>query len=216
MSAGAGFKTFNTGDVLSAGDVNDYLMSQTVMVFASSSARSAAITSPQEGMMSYLKDTNAIEYYSGSAWTAVGGGGGGGGKVLQVVAAYTSTATSNSTSTYADTTLTASITPSASTSKVLVFVSQNGLYRSQVNQYQGVDVKLQRGSTDLSNFSTLAGYTEVSQRNTTAASIGYLDSPATTSSTTYKTQFRCAQNEQSVTVQYGSSASSIILMEIGA
>ena len=145
-------------------------------------------------------------------WAAAGGGG----KVLQVVAAYTSTATSNSTATFADSTLTASITPSSSSSKVLVLVSQNGLYRSQTNQYQGVDVKLQRGSTDLSNFSTLAGYTEVAQRNTTAASIGYLDSPATTSSTTYKTQFRCAQNEQLVTVQYGSSQSSIILLEIGA
>ena len=145
-------------------------------------------------------------------WAAAGGGG----KVLQVVAAYTTTATSNSTATFADSTLTASITPSSSSSKVLVLVSQNGLYRSQTNQYQGVDVKLQRGSTDLSNFSTLAGYTEVAQRNTTAASIGYLDSPATTSSTTYKTQFRCAQNEQLVTVQYGSSQSSIILLEIGA
>lgn len=145
-------------------------------------------------------------------WAAAGGGG----KVLQVVAAYTTTATSNSTATFADSTLTASITPSSASSKVLVLVSQNGLYRSQTNQYQGVDVKLQRASTDLSNFSTLAGYTEVAQRNTTAASIGYLDSPATTSSTTYKTQFRCAQNEQLVTVQYGSSQSSIILLEIGA
>jgi hypothetical protein len=146
------------------------------------------------------------------AWVAPVGGG----KVLQVVAAYTTTETSNSTNVYADTTLTANITPSSVSSKVLVFVSQNGLFRSQVNQYQGVDVKLLRTSTDLSNFSKLAGYTEVAQRNTTAASVGYLDSPATTSSTTYKTQFRCAQNEQLVSVQYGSSQSSIILMEIGA
>jgi len=74
MAAGAGFKTFNTGDVLSAPDVNSYLMSQTVMVFADAAARTSAITSPQEGMVSYLKDTNATEYYSGSAWTAIGGG----------------------------------------------------------------------------------------------------------------------------------------------
>lgn len=82
MAAGAGFKTFSTGEVLSAGDVNGYLMSQTVMVFADSSARSTAITSPQEGMISYLKDTNSTEYYSGSAWTAVGGGGSSGGWTL--------------------------------------------------------------------------------------------------------------------------------------
>jgi hypothetical protein len=67
MAAGQGFKTFTTGEVLTAGDVNGYLM-QGVLVFASSAARSAAITSPQEGQYSYLKDTNATEYYDGSAW----------------------------------------------------------------------------------------------------------------------------------------------------
>ena len=67
MAAGQGFKTFTTGEVLTAGDVNGYLM-QGINVFASSSARSAAITSPQEGQYSYLKDTNALEYYDGSAW----------------------------------------------------------------------------------------------------------------------------------------------------
>jgi hypothetical protein len=45
------------------------------MVFASAAARTSADTSPQEGMISYLKDTNATEYYSGSAWVAIGGGG---------------------------------------------------------------------------------------------------------------------------------------------
>lgn len=216
MAAGAGYIEFATGDVLTASAANSYLASQVVMVFASASARTSAIASPQEGMVSYLKDTNAIEYYSGSAWVAVGGGGGGGGKVLQVVAAYTSTETSNSTSTYADTTLTASITPSSSSSKVLVLVSQNGVFKSNVNTYQGVNLQLVRGSTSISNFSTYASYTESNVRNTTSASIGYLDSPATTSSTTYKTQFKCAQNEQAVSVQLYSSTSSIILLEIGA
>jgi hypothetical protein len=72
MAAGLGFKTFNTGDVLSAADTNGYLM-QGVLVFADAAARTAAITSPQEGQMSFLKDTNSTEYYSGSAWVAVGG-----------------------------------------------------------------------------------------------------------------------------------------------
>ena len=73
MAAGLGFKNFVTGDILTAADANGYLQSQTVMVFADAAARSAAITSPQEGMISYLKDTNATQYYSGSAWVAVGG-----------------------------------------------------------------------------------------------------------------------------------------------
>lgn len=74
MAAGLGFKTFNTGDVLSAGDVNGYLM-QGVLVFASAAARDSAITSPQEGQYAYLKDTNATTYYTGSAWTAASSAG---------------------------------------------------------------------------------------------------------------------------------------------
>jgi hypothetical protein len=73
MAAGLGFKTFNTGDVLSAGDTNGYLM-QGVLVFADAAARTAAITSPQEGQTSYLKDTDVIQVYSGSAWVTKSGG----------------------------------------------------------------------------------------------------------------------------------------------
>jgi hypothetical protein len=69
MAAGLGFKTFTTGEVLTAADTNGYLM-QGVLVFASSAARAAAITSPQEGQYSYLKDTNSTEYYDGAAWIA--------------------------------------------------------------------------------------------------------------------------------------------------
>lgn len=76
MAAGLGFKTFATGDVLTAGDTNGYLM-QGVWVFANAAARTAAVTSPQEGNMSFLKDTNATEYYDGSAWVAVAAAGGG-------------------------------------------------------------------------------------------------------------------------------------------
>jgi hypothetical protein len=71
MAAGQGFKTFATGDILTAADTNGYLMSQTVMVFADSAARTAAITSPQQGMITFLKGTNSTEYYNGSAWVAV-------------------------------------------------------------------------------------------------------------------------------------------------
>ena len=76
MAAGLGFKTFNSGDVLTAADTNGYLM-QGVNVFADAAARTAAITSPQEGQMSFLKDTNSTEYYDGSSWVAVGAAGGG-------------------------------------------------------------------------------------------------------------------------------------------
>ena len=73
--AGAGYKLFQTGDVLTAAQVNTYLNEQTVMVFANAAARTSALTSVlAEGMVSYLQDTNSVEVYNGTAWVAVGGG----------------------------------------------------------------------------------------------------------------------------------------------
>jgi hypothetical protein len=72
MAAGLGFKTFNTGDVLTASDTNGYLM-QGIWVFANAAARDAAVTSPQEGNSCYLKDTDVIQVYSGSAWVTKSG-----------------------------------------------------------------------------------------------------------------------------------------------
>lgn len=68
--AGLGYKIFTAGEVLTAANVNGYLM-QGVLVFADSSARSSAIATATEGMVSYLSDTNAIEYYDGSAWSGL-------------------------------------------------------------------------------------------------------------------------------------------------
>ena len=59
----SGYKDFTTGEVLTADDVQDYLMDQSVMVFASSAARGSAIASPTEGMVTYLSDDDAIEVY---------------------------------------------------------------------------------------------------------------------------------------------------------
>jgi hypothetical protein len=74
MAAGLGFKTFTTGEVLTAADTNGYLM-QGINVFASTAARDAAITSPQEGQFAYTKDTNGLWYYDGAAWVASGATG---------------------------------------------------------------------------------------------------------------------------------------------
>jgi hypothetical protein len=74
MAAGLGFKTFTTGEVLTAADVNGYLM-QGILVFASEAARNSAITAPQEGQFAYTKDNNSLWYYTGSAWAASGATG---------------------------------------------------------------------------------------------------------------------------------------------
>lgn len=74
--AGAGFKDFQAGEKLFAADVDNYLMQQAVMRFANSAARSSAIgTAVAEGMVSYLDDTNAIEFYNGTAWASIASSG---------------------------------------------------------------------------------------------------------------------------------------------
>lgn len=69
--AGAGFKTFNAGDVLSATDVNTYLMQQSVPVFASNGARGSAIAAPSQGMQTYLTSTASLYSYNGTYWLPV-------------------------------------------------------------------------------------------------------------------------------------------------
>lgn len=69
--AGAGYKSWTTGDLVSASQMNTYIQEQTVMVFADASARSTAITVPSEGMVTYLSDIDQLQFYSGTAWKAV-------------------------------------------------------------------------------------------------------------------------------------------------
>jgi hypothetical protein len=139
---------------------------------------------------------------------------GGGGKVLQVIQGTTTTGTSNSTNTYADTTLSATITPSAATSKILVMVNQI-IQKSNGNVDNSVDLRIVRGATTILE-STYILYTGTTLTSYSIASLVYLDSPNTTSATTYKTTFRNAVNAASVTVQHNSNGSFITLLEIGA
>jgi hypothetical protein len=74
MAAGLGFKDFTTGEVLTAADVDGYLM-QGIWVFASTAARDAAVTAPAEGNFAFTKDTNSLWYYDGAAWVSSGATG---------------------------------------------------------------------------------------------------------------------------------------------
>jgi hypothetical protein len=70
---GSGYRTFTAGEVLTASNVQDYLMDQSVMVFADSTARASGIGTAnfEEGMVSYLEDTDTVEVYDGSAWASI-------------------------------------------------------------------------------------------------------------------------------------------------
>ena len=137
------------------------------------------------------------------------------GSVLQVVNATYSTATSNSTGTYADTGLTASITPTSATSKILVIVHQADVFKSTNDT--SVRLRLVRGATDIVQFSLFAAGNGTTATNVNG-SVGtsFLDSPATTSSTTYKTTFASTGSNAVATVQFSNSTSTITLMEIAA
>ena len=134
------------------------------------------------------------------------------GSVLQVVNATYSTLTAVSSATYADTGLTATITPKFNTSKILVLVSQSGI--NATTAANGTNVQLLRGASILSVFAVAYGYGTVNANAPCGASVCYLDSPATTSSTTYKTQFARYGGSGQVQVQDNSDMSTITLMEI--
>jgi hypothetical protein len=148
---------------------------------------------------------------TGLKWAAPAGGGG---KVLQVVQGTTTTNASNSTTTMADTNLSASITPSAATSKVLVIVTQH-CEKTAGNAGNTIALRLMRGATEVFINQYLL-YTNSALINRGLQSFSYLDSPSTTSATTYKTQFANDGNNAAVAVQSSNQMSTIILMEIGA
>ena len=140
----------------------------------------------------------------------------GGGKILQVVMGTTSSAATSSTATWVNTNLSASITPSATTSRVLVLVSQNGCNKSTAVS-TSLGLKLQRNSTDLIQFAIYALYTNSSDYNDGhSMSASFLDSPATTSSITYRTQFSMDGSGGNVTVNANGAVSTMILLEVGA
>lgn len=155
---------------------------------------------------------------TGMKWAAVSAG-----KILQVVQATTTTATTVTGTTLTDTNITASITPSSSSSRILVLVSATvQMYSSgSVNQI-GMGMNLLRGSTvvfeDNANgegwyiTTSYTGYHQLAGIQT----ITYVDSPATTSSTTYKVQIKASTASGTAKTSDNSRTSSIILMEVGA
>jgi len=275
--SGAGFKTFAVGEILTAANVNNYLMKQAVMVFASSTARTTALPTPSEGMVSYLADTNVLEVYTGAAWVAIDANaiaksivdakgdlitatadntparlavGTNGhvltadstategikwaalpalGKVLQVVSTTkTDTFTMNS-QTFADVTgISATVTPSNSANKVLILVH---LQTSSVSTTNQQHYKLLRGATDIAIGDTASNRTRATMATSSdqgyvmqTVSMVHLDSPNTTSATTYKVQVRSSGAGNALYVNrtvddidsavYPRLASSITIMEI--
>ena len=143
----------------------------------------------------------------------------GGGKLLQVVQSVTTTAVAITATSLTDTNISATITPTLNTSKILVLIDAYVLIARAGNANIFTGAALKRGATTIYDRSNEAGVggmivsgVELSQN----FCFNFLDSPATTSATTYKLQFEMEQVGGSATFQRSNNPSSITLMEIGA
>ena len=153
-------------------------------------------------------DSTGITMASGKGLAATG-------HVLQVVQGVYSIGVSNSTTTLADTGLTATITPKSATSKILVIVNQNGGVKASGNTNNSIKVVLQRNGSQIASASERAGLNAVSaDYYLETIAVTYLDSPATTSAITYKTQFANYVASSIVYLQLVGETSTITLMEI--
>ena len=135
------------------------------------------------------------------------------GSIKQVVNATYATETASTSSTYADTGLTASITLADNDNKVLVIVCQAGVAKENDTS---VGLKLFRGVTDLATFAVSAARGNVAPviLDSGSSCLVYLDSPASGSALTYKTQFNSKENISQALVQFQSARSSIALIEV--
>lgn len=154
---------------------------------------------------------------TGLKWAAPAGGGG---KVLQVVSAKITTAKSIATTSKTDTNITATITPTLSTSKILVIISAAIDMQNSSNAMTFAGGLVLRGATEIMDYGSFSmfGFGDGTSNNkqiTSQISITTLDSPATTSATTYKLQANCYEVGQ-LQFQKSSTPSTITLMEIGA
>ena len=159
----------------------------------------------------YLKADSTTA--TGLAWATLPSSG----AVVQVVGATYTTDTSSASSTFTDTGLTATITPTSASNKVLVIIHHNSCGKS------GTDTRLRirayRGATQIAQLEGTGGANDSTTSNFFGGiSIAYLDSPATTSATTYKTQFSSRANTGTVHINTAidstTSASTITLMEV--
>jgi hypothetical protein len=205
-----GRKVFVANDILTAADVNEFLANQAVMVFADATARTTAIPSPLEGMVTYLADSDGLFTWSGSAWvpainTASLVDGNvttaklGAGTILQVAGAVLTGVTSTTSSSFVDISgLSVTMTPRSAASRFFVTVTVSGARSSGSNNNGNGLLAIRRNDAVLSPIADAAGSRATgsaplgSNTSGNTDSVQWVDSPNTTSAVTYKAVFRRA------------------------
>ena len=201
---------FAAGDTVQIQNVGAGVCTVTAGTATVSTAGSLAL-SQYEGGQLYFNTTSAALFFDLVQSAAAGG------KVLQVVTAQNQGSASTSSTTYQDSTITLAITPTLNTSKVLVMFSTTASNDAFAANNVGIKMRLMRNSTDIQVLSVELFYTNQAAGFYGQVSNQWLDSPATTSATTYKVQFaNGAANANTIRVGGSSGITSIILMEIGA
>ena len=203
-------EVFVAGQVLTAAELN-VVSDQSVMVFAGTAARGSAIPSPTEGMVTYLSDSDEVQVYDGSVFKAVGPG-----KILQVVTATNETQFTTTSSSFQATGLTATITPSSTSSKVFVSASNHIEHNSTAAV---VVATLFRGTTAGTNLGNGAnGMAQLYNGSSTATrapcALSVLDSPSTTSAQAYNFAILSTAAGNAVNAQMSNSRATITLMEV--
>ena len=146
-------------------------------------------------------------------WSASAGGG----KVLQVVQGTQTTIVTITTTTLTDTGLTATITPSAASSKILVLANLSMLYQGVDTNSHTLRAVLFRNAVNiLDNARAFHGAYAAGYNTQGWVPISFMDSPSTTSATTYKVQFACDLATSTALAQIANVPSNILLLEIGA
>lgn len=166
-------------------------------------------TTPYEGQMIYETDTDMVAIWNGTAWRYIAATTPTNGTVLQVVQTVVSTVVNNPNPTYIDTGLTATITPKSATSKILV-ISNQSLYADTAIAEMGY--ALIRNSTTLD--AQKAPVFSYGNAIVGQGVYNYLDSPNTTSATTYKTMFARLTGGGNIYANINNNAARMTLMEI--
>jgi hypothetical protein len=196
--AGAGRRTFVPGEVLTASNVNSYLMDQAVMVFDDATERDVALGTAvvSEGMVSYLADADQIQVYDSADWKQVYPSVANAGEIVQVVQTVKSDTFSSSVgsgSFVQPTGFSATITPKSATNKVLVFVTMHGS-TTAISGSGILFYRIKRDSTVVGVGDSSGSRPQVTGGNYGATSNNdslagatntFLDNPATTSPVTY-------------------------------
>jgi hypothetical protein len=208
----SGRKTFVGGDILLASEVNGFLMDQAVMVFDNASARTSAIPSPDEGMVTYLKDTDALEKRTASAWVSVDTPP----RLLQFKTVSVSGLKSTNSTSYVSAGISLSITPKSSTSKL--FVQWNFNARTDTTfafNTRTLNFSLFNGASDVTQrrFEIVASRSSDNLKLTTSDHLVFVDSPAG-AARTFTGRFKTAQSDYAAIVNSDGYPQTLTIMEV--